>query len=126
MQLLNSGCDIPVVVRRQAPMAQTVLGSPAAVHRRDHQDPRPDTETGADHPEDPEDCRDTTGAADGHARCNTRQSLGIQKCIRQWELPQVQHNDEIVDVAVVMRHQVPTIQTAQTQRQVPVHVGAGC
>ena len=36
------------------------------------------------------------------------------------ELPQVQHTDEIVDVAVVMRHQVPTTQTAQTQRQVPV------
>ena len=36
------------------------------------------------------------------------------------ELPQVQHTDEIVDVAAVMRHQVPTTQTAHTQRQVPV------
>ena len=36
------------------------------------------------------------------------------------ELPQVQHTDEIVDEAIVMRDQVPTIQTAHTQRQVPV------
>ena len=39
---------------------------------------------------------------------------------RTVELPQVQHTDEIVDVAAVMRHQVPTIQTAQNQRQVKV------
>ena len=35
------------------------------------------------------------------------------------ELPQVQHTDETADAAAVMRHQVPTTQTAQNQRQVP-------
>ena len=45
MLFLNSSCDIPVVVRRQAPMAQTVLGSPAvAVHRQDRRNPCPDAE----------------------------------------------------------------------------------
>ena len=49
------------------------------------------------------------------------QALGIQKCLLQTvEFPQVQHTDEIVDFAVVMRHQVPTTQKAQNQRQVPV------
>ena len=43
-----------------------------------------DTETVDDHPEDPEGCRDTTGTADGHARSDTRQALGIQKCSRPW------------------------------------------
>ena len=43
MQLLNSSCDKPVVVRRHAPMAQTVLGSPAVtVHRQDRRNPCPD------------------------------------------------------------------------------------
>ena len=38
-------------------MAQTVLGSPAAaIHRQDHRDLCSDTETGADHVVDPEDC----------------------------------------------------------------------
>ena len=42
MQLLNSSCDKPVVVRRHAPMAQTVLGSPAVtVHRQDRRIPVP-------------------------------------------------------------------------------------
>ena len=91
----------PVVVRRQAPMArQCWEAQQLLLVHRDHRDPRPDaaadpssqscersvgdTETVADHAEDPEDCRDATGAADGHARCDTRQALEIQKCSRPW------------------------------------------
>ena len=43
----EQGCklDVPVVVRRQALKARTVLGiQAAAVHRQDHRDPWPDTE----------------------------------------------------------------------------------
>ena len=35
------------------------------------------------------------------------------------ELPQVQHIERIVDVTLVMQHQVPTIRSAQKMVEVP-------
>ena len=68
----------------------------------------------AAHPEEPEDFRDTTGAAVGHARCDTRQALG---------LPQVQHTgsvvDRVVNLPVAVRDHVCMVQTAQYTVEVP-------
>ena len=128
---------LPVVVRRQAPMAQTVLGSPAvAVHRQDRRDPCPDAEADPsgsndsrshwqytdEEVEDPawQDRASPTSVirmadnaktveipqaqlTDGHARCDTQQALGIQKCSRPWSSHR-SSTDDIVDVSVVMRH----------------------
>ena len=99
-------------------MAQTVLGSSAvAVHRQDRRSSCPDAETGADHSKDPKDCRDTAGAAHALKSRECACDSAEQKTL---EVPQVHCGDRIADVFLMMPRQPSTIQSAQSQRQVPV------
>ena len=76
------------------------------------------TQTGVDHQEDPEDCRDTAGAV--HPRCDEEgHVLVIQRAVQKTvELRKVQHSERIVDVTVMIPHQVPTIQSVQKMLEV--------
>ena len=71
----------PVAVKRRAPMAQAVLGSPAvAVHRRGRRDPRPDAAADLS----------SSDRASNDPLMTQRQLPTIQKIPKTVEIPQAQ------------------------------------